>query len=165
MYSKYCRCRHGYFHVVNNDYTHWEMYAIGGSANPTINSQGNRFLAPNDRSKKEVYLRPDQQHLIINVNRELRICNNSCRWPSTRMRRRVSGDVGIGGQKGTWCWMEPSSGKPGPVHLQPMPELLVWVLDHLLLWVQLPWLLVHLTVGVAPTASFWLSSEPDIYFY
>ncbi|KAJ9567800.1 hypothetical protein OSB04_003766 [Centaurea solstitialis] len=40
------RCRHGYFHVVNNDYTHWEMYAIGGSANPTINSQGNRFLAP-----------------------------------------------------------------------------------------------------------------------
>ncbi|KAK8710264.1 hypothetical protein V6N13_145598 [Hibiscus sabdariffa] len=48
------RCRHGYFHVVNNDYTHWEMYAIGGSANPTINSQGNRFLAPNDRSKKEV---------------------------------------------------------------------------------------------------------------
>lgn len=40
-----CRCRHGYFHVVNNDYTHWEMYAIGGSAAPTINSQGNRFLA------------------------------------------------------------------------------------------------------------------------
>ncbi|XVF60160.1 hypothetical protein PTKIN_Ptkin08bG0021800 [Pterospermum kingtungense] len=48
------RCRHGYFHVVNNDYTHWEMYAIGGSANPTINSQGNRFLAPDDASKKEV---------------------------------------------------------------------------------------------------------------
>lgn len=49
-----CRCRHGYFHVVNNDYTHWEMYAIGGSASPTINSQGNRFLAPNERFKKEV---------------------------------------------------------------------------------------------------------------
>ncbi|KAK6128300.1 hypothetical protein DH2020_037955 [Rehmannia glutinosa] len=48
------RCRHGYFHVVNNDYTHWEMYAIGGSASPTIYSQGNRFLAPNDRSRKEV---------------------------------------------------------------------------------------------------------------
>ncbi|KAL6549496.1 hypothetical protein OROHE_008613 [Orobanche hederae] len=47
------RCRHGYFHVVNNDYTHWEMYAIGGSANPTINSQGNRFLAPNVKSSKE----------------------------------------------------------------------------------------------------------------
>ncbi|KAK8478005.1 hypothetical protein V6N13_042867 [Hibiscus sabdariffa] len=29
------------------------MYAIGGSANPTINSQGNRFLAPDDGSKKE----------------------------------------------------------------------------------------------------------------
>jgi len=49
------RCRHGYFHVVNNDYTHWEMYAIGGSANPTINSQGNRFLAPDDSSSKEVH--------------------------------------------------------------------------------------------------------------
>ncbi|KAK4376967.1 hypothetical protein RND71_003263 [Anisodus tanguticus] len=48
------RCRHGYFHVVNNDYTHWEMYAIGGSASPTINSQGNRFLAPNDVFNKEV---------------------------------------------------------------------------------------------------------------
>ncbi|CAA0381621.1 unnamed protein product [Arabidopsis thaliana] len=48
------RCRHGYFHVVNNDYTHWEMYAIGGSAGPTINSQGNRFLAPVNPFAKEV---------------------------------------------------------------------------------------------------------------
>jgi len=48
------RCRHGYFHVVNNDYTHWEMYAIGGSANPTINSQGNRFSAPDNALAKEV---------------------------------------------------------------------------------------------------------------
>nr|XP_043618348.1 probable pectate lyase 18 [Erigeron canadensis] len=47
------RCRHGYFHVVNNDYTEWQLYAIGGSAAPTINSQGNRFVAmPN--SHKEV---------------------------------------------------------------------------------------------------------------
>ncbi|XP_074566708.1 putative pectate lyase 5 [Curcuma longa] len=53
------RCRHGYFHVVNNDYTHWEMYAIGGSASPTINSQGNRFLAPNDRFAKEVTKREE----------------------------------------------------------------------------------------------------------
>ncbi|GFZ10689.1 pectin lyase-like superfamily protein [Actinidia rufa] len=48
------RCRHGYFHVVNNDYTHWEMYAIGGSANPTINSQANRYLAPTNPFAKEV---------------------------------------------------------------------------------------------------------------
>ncbi|PWA81524.1 pectin lyase-like superfamily protein [Artemisia annua] len=48
------RCRHGYFHVVNNDYTHWEMYAIGGSADPTINSQGNRYLAPVNPNAKEV---------------------------------------------------------------------------------------------------------------
>ncbi|XP_015577038.1 probable pectate lyase 22 [Ricinus communis] len=45
------RCRHGYFHIVNNIYTGWEMYAIGGSANPTINSQGNVFVA---KSTKEV---------------------------------------------------------------------------------------------------------------
>ncbi|KAG6485461.1 hypothetical protein ZIOFF_053999 [Zingiber officinale] len=53
------RCRHGYFHVVNNDYTHWEMYAIGGSANPTINSQGNRYLAPANPFAKEVTKRVD----------------------------------------------------------------------------------------------------------
>eukprot|EP00253_Pinus_taeda_P019114 PITA_19114 len=53
------RCRHGNFHVVNNDYTQWGMYAIGGSANPTINSQGNRFLAPADPSSKEVTKRED----------------------------------------------------------------------------------------------------------
>ncbi|RZC17272.1 putative pectate lyase 22 isoform B [Glycine soja] len=53
------RCRLGYFHVVNNDYTHWEMYAIGGSANPTINCQGNRFVAPDDRFSKEVTKRED----------------------------------------------------------------------------------------------------------
>ncbi|KVI06879.1 AmbAllergen [Cynara cardunculus var. scolymus] len=48
------RCRHGYFHVVNNDFTEWKMYAIGGSANPTINSQGNRYIAPPDPNAKEV---------------------------------------------------------------------------------------------------------------
>ncbi|KAL4311938.1 hypothetical protein GQ457_01G016590 [Hibiscus cannabinus] len=48
------RCRWGFFHVVNNDYTHWKMYAIGGSTHPTIISQGNRFIAPNDNRAKEV---------------------------------------------------------------------------------------------------------------
>ncbi|XP_031097460.1 probable pectate lyase P59 [Ipomoea triloba] len=48
------RCRYGYFHVVNNDYTHWNMYAIGGSADPTIISEGNRFIAPLDIHKKEI---------------------------------------------------------------------------------------------------------------
>lgn len=41
------RCRFGYFHVVNNDYYEWGMYAIGGSANPTIISSGNRYHASN----------------------------------------------------------------------------------------------------------------------
>ncbi|KAH9616182.1 hypothetical protein KSS87_003875 [Heliosperma pusillum] len=50
------RCRKGYIHVVNNDFTQWEMYAIGGSGNPTINSQGNRYIAPYDRNAKEVII-------------------------------------------------------------------------------------------------------------
>lgn len=48
------RCRHGFFHVVNNDYTHWLMYAIGGSAHPTIISQGNRFIAPPNPAAKMI---------------------------------------------------------------------------------------------------------------
>ncbi|ESW23195.1 hypothetical protein PHAVU_004G026400 [Phaseolus vulgaris] len=48
------RCRMGFFHVLNNDYTHWMMYAIGGSAGPTILSQGNRFIAPNNDAAKEI---------------------------------------------------------------------------------------------------------------
>nr|XP_024386721.1 probable pectate lyase 5 isoform X2 [Physcomitrium patens] len=39
------RCRFGYFHIVNNFYSPWLMYAIGGSESPTINSEGNFFMA------------------------------------------------------------------------------------------------------------------------
>ncbi|XP_020213048.1 pectate lyase [Cajanus cajan] len=57
------RCRFGFFHVLNNDYTHWLMYAIGGSSGPTILSQGNRFIAPNNDAAKEIthrdYAPPD----------------------------------------------------------------------------------------------------------
>lgn len=45
------RCRLGYFHILNNDYHDWGMYAIGGSADPTIISEGNRYIAA---SAKEV---------------------------------------------------------------------------------------------------------------
>ncbi|XP_047076657.1 pectate lyase-like [Lolium rigidum] len=48
------RCRYGFFHVVNNDYTHWLMYAIGGSSNPTIISQGNRYIAPPNMAAKQI---------------------------------------------------------------------------------------------------------------
>ncbi|THU45391.1 hypothetical protein C4D60_Mb02t17450 [Musa balbisiana] len=48
------RCRWGFVHVVNNDYTHWEMYAVGGSQHPTIISQGNRYIAPSNLFAKEV---------------------------------------------------------------------------------------------------------------
>ncbi|WOK97020.1 pectate lyase-like [Canna indica] len=48
------RCRWGFVHVVNNDYTHWMMYAVGGSKHPTIISQGNRYVAPPTQFAKEV---------------------------------------------------------------------------------------------------------------
>ncbi|KAL3820739.1 hypothetical protein ACJIZ3_006644 [Penstemon smallii] len=41
------RVRFGYAHVANNRYDQWEMYAIGGSANPTIFSEGNYFMVKN----------------------------------------------------------------------------------------------------------------------
>ncbi|KMZ62887.1 Pectate lyase-like protein 1 [Zostera marina] len=53
------RCRLGYIHIVNNDFTEWGKYAIGGSANPTIYSQGNRFVAPENPNAKEVTKRVD----------------------------------------------------------------------------------------------------------
>ncbi|KAK3039664.1 hypothetical protein RJ639_027005 [Escallonia herrerae] len=46
--------RLGYTHVANNRYDEWQMYAIGGSANPTIFSEGNYFLATNKADAKEV---------------------------------------------------------------------------------------------------------------
>ncbi|KAK4421358.1 putative pectate lyase 2 [Sesamum alatum] len=48
------RVRLGYAHVANNRYDQWEMYAIGGSADPTIFSEGNYFMAPNSPDIKQV---------------------------------------------------------------------------------------------------------------
>ncbi|XP_042519277.1 putative pectate lyase 2 [Macadamia integrifolia] len=48
------RVRFGYAHVVNNRYDEWLMYAVGGSANPTIFSQGNYYVAPNNYNSKKV---------------------------------------------------------------------------------------------------------------
>ncbi|XP_076891576.1 pectate lyase-like [Bidens hawaiensis] len=45
--------RFGFVHIVNNDYTQWHSYAIGGSDGATIISQGNRFVA-SDSAQKEV---------------------------------------------------------------------------------------------------------------
>ena len=62
------RCRRGYFHVVNNDFSEWEMYAIGGSAGPTINSQGNRFSAPFNPNAKEVTSLSRSQSLSLPIS-------------------------------------------------------------------------------------------------
>ncbi|KAI3812060.1 hypothetical protein L1987_16763 [Smallanthus sonchifolius] len=55
------RCRFGFFQVVNNDYNKWGMYAIGGSSNPTILSQGNRFVASDNPHTKQVRQRNNAQ--------------------------------------------------------------------------------------------------------
>ncbi|KAI5447169.1 putative pectate lyase 2 [Lathyrus oleraceus] len=48
------RVRFGYAHVVNNRYDEWLMYAIGGSADPIIFSQGNYFIASKNSDAKQV---------------------------------------------------------------------------------------------------------------
>ncbi|CAI9086818.1 OLC1v1020734C1 [Oldenlandia corymbosa var. corymbosa] len=48
------RVRLGYAHVANNRYDKWIMYGIGGSANPTIFSEGNYFMAPDSAYNKQV---------------------------------------------------------------------------------------------------------------
>ncbi|GMI87356.1 hypothetical protein like AT1G14420 [Hibiscus trionum] len=58
------RCRFGFIHVVNNDYTHWLMYAIGGSSHPTIVSQGNRYKATFEKLTKEVTVRISAQQSV-----------------------------------------------------------------------------------------------------
>ncbi|KAJ0704270.1 putative pectate lyase [Helianthus annuus] len=44
--------RFGFVHIVNNGYTEWKSYAIGGGDSATIISQGNRFLAANGACKE-----------------------------------------------------------------------------------------------------------------
>ncbi|KAL1567766.1 pectate lyase [Salvia divinorum] len=68
------RVRLGYAHVANNRYDQWQMYAIGGSANPTIFSEGNYFMAPNNPSTKQV------------TKREAKNGWNSWKWRSSRDR-------------------------------------------------------------------------------
>ncbi|MED6218665.1 hypothetical protein PIB30_028628 [Stylosanthes scabra] len=55
------RVRFGYAHVVNNRYDEWKMYAIGGSSNPTILSEGNYYIAPNDDNAKQITKREAKQ--------------------------------------------------------------------------------------------------------
>ncbi|KAL8171792.1 hypothetical protein V2J09_023596 [Rumex salicifolius] len=54
------RVRYGYAHVANNKYDGWGKYAIGGSSSPTILSEGNYFVAPEE--KKQVTWRKFHGH-------------------------------------------------------------------------------------------------------
>ena len=48
--------------MLNNDYTHWQMYAIGGNQNPIIFSQGNRLITRDDNNAKAVTEREDEPY-------------------------------------------------------------------------------------------------------
>lgn len=52
----YGRVRYGYVHVANNKYDKWKLYAIGGSSEPTILSEGNFYVAPDNVTHKEVHI-------------------------------------------------------------------------------------------------------------
>ncbi|KAJ9551101.1 hypothetical protein OSB04_015146 [Centaurea solstitialis] len=51
------RVRFGFFQIVNNCYDKWKMYAISGTMKPTILSQGNKYVAPDDPNAKQVTMR------------------------------------------------------------------------------------------------------------
>lgn len=113
------RCRFGYFHVVNNDYSSWRLYAVGGSAAPTINSQGNRYIAPENSGYKEVIFqsrsssqtslerilinhmvqlrRSDQRYLTLSTNKQVtkRIDTEEREW--MRWSWRSEGDLLVNG--------------------------------------------------------------------
>ncbi|GAA0167575.1 lyase [Lithospermum erythrorhizon] len=68
------RVRSGYAHVANNLYQAWGMYAIGGSGDPTIFSEGNYFMASNNPYSKQV------------TKREVKDGWKSWKWRSSRDR-------------------------------------------------------------------------------
>ncbi|KAG9156900.1 hypothetical protein Leryth_015489 [Lithospermum erythrorhizon] len=68
------RVRSGYAHVANNMYEGWGMYAIGGSGDPTIFSEGNYFMAPKETYLKEV------------TKREVKDGWKNWKWRSSRDR-------------------------------------------------------------------------------
>ncbi|KAL7213570.1 hypothetical protein ACSBR2_016154 [Camellia fascicularis] len=55
------KVRMGYAHVANSKYDEWLMYAIGGSSDPTILSEGNYFMASNDPYTKQVTKRESNE--------------------------------------------------------------------------------------------------------
>lgn len=69
------RCRYGVFHVVNNDYVKWGMYAIGGSASPNILSLGNRFSA--GQNKEVIVIRSILIVGILHVSARFLILDTS----------------------------------------------------------------------------------------
>lgn len=102
--------RFGYAHVVNNIYEEWTQYAIGGSADPTILSEANYFIAPNNVAAKQVNIKKITVKLIhsnivvyisllINSINEY-VCVFVCEMLCNRLRRGKRVKTGISGDGG-----------------------------------------------------------------
>ncbi|KAL3824430.1 hypothetical protein ACJIZ3_020459 [Penstemon smallii] len=61
------RIRFGYAHVVNNLYKGWGIYAIGGTMSPSLKSQANLFIAP-QQGNKEVTWQNQKNYNFKSVN-------------------------------------------------------------------------------------------------
>lgn len=93
------------------------------------------------------------------------ISGSARKWPSMRMLHRVSGWVGIGGQRVTCSWMGHTSGNLVLVLLLAMLGLQVSVQDLLLLLAPWPPLLVHLPVERATVADDWWINDDHFNYY
>jgi hypothetical protein len=104
------------------------MYAIGGSAAPTINSQGNRYNAPANLFAKEVELSNYFNFFIMLIAFNLTDSGflsilSFKRWPSGLKLLRVHGKAGTGDLKEICFWMVPIS-----PHLVLVPQPVIPVL-------------------------------------
>ncbi|KAD3642220.1 hypothetical protein R6Q59_004847 [Mikania micrantha] len=104
------RCRFGFFQVVNNNYDRWGTYAIGGSSAPTILSQGNKFLAPDDATKKNVLVRadaPESEYMTWNWRSEKDSLENGAIFLASGSDPSLTGE-----QQGLMIQAEPGESVP-----------------------------------------------------
>eukprot|EP00897_Mesotaenium_endlicherianum_P002529 jgi/Mesen1/2303/ME000155S01391 len=75
------RGRRGHVHVLNNYYpVGWGIYAIGGSSDVTIRSEGNFFVAPEDPTKKSLTKLIEGSWSVVSVDDHL---ENGAVFPTT----------------------------------------------------------------------------------
>ncbi|KAL3528646.1 hypothetical protein ACH5RR_007968 [Cinchona calisaya] len=78
------RVRFGYAHVVNNLYLGWGLYAIGGSMDPTIKSQSNLFIAPEDGNKEVTWRQHNENGMSYNFLSVADVFENGASFSQSR---------------------------------------------------------------------------------